>query len=116
MKKNNMDYKPLVYVCSPFSGNVELNIKSARAFSRYAAMKGYIPFTPHLLFPQFLKDEDVLERELAMHFNYVLLGKCDEIWVFGSHISKGMKAELEIAERRKMIIRRFDNSMKEVTA
>ena len=26
-----------------------------------------------------------------MHFNYVLLGKCEEVWGFGDNISPGMK-------------------------
>lgn len=108
------DYLPLVYICSPFSGNIELNIKRARLYSRHAVMEGYIPITPHLLFPQFMADKDELERQLAMHFNYVLLGKCDEIWVFGSYFSEGMKIEIDIAKRRKMKIRYFNVAMKEV--
>ena len=66
-------YYPLVYICSPFSGDVENNVIKARTYSRYALDKGNIPIAPHLLFPQFMSDES--ERRLAMHFNYVLLGK-----------------------------------------
>lgn len=96
-------YFPLVYVCSPFAGDIETNVNKARRYSRHALDKGNIPITPHLLFPQFMDDDK--ERKLAMHFNYVLLGKCEEIWVFGDYISPGMKEEVKIAEKRKMKIK-----------
>lgn len=96
-------YYPLVYICSPFSGDVENNVIKARTYSRYALDEGNIPIAPHLLFPQFMNDES--ERRLAMHFNYVLLGKCEEVWVFGDNISSGMAEEIKIAKKRKMKIR-----------
>ena len=101
MKKTK--YYPLVYICSPFSGDVENNVIKARKYSRYAFDEGNIPLAPHLLFPQFMSDES--ERRLAMHFNYVLLGKCEEVWVFGDYISSGMAEEIKVAEKRKMKIR-----------
>ena len=58
------------------------------------------PVTPHLLYPQFMDDENPKERADAMHFNYVLLGKCNELWVFGDVISKGMAHEIGIAKKR----------------
>lgn len=56
-------FKPIVYICSPFSGNIERNIKAARAYSRFAVDKGCLPIAPHLLFPQFLNDSDQFERK-----------------------------------------------------
>ena len=103
IKNTEKRYYPLVYICSPFSGDVENNVIKARTYSRYALDKGNIPIAPHLLFPQFMSDES--ERRLAMHFNYVLLGKCEEVWVFGDHISPGMAEEIKIAKKRKMKIR-----------
>ena len=49
-------YRPIVYVCSPFSGDIAGNIANARKYSRFAVEQGYIPIAPHLLFPQFLND------------------------------------------------------------
>ncbi|MGO3752003.1 MAG: DUF7768 domain-containing protein [Peptoniphilaceae bacterium] len=103
IKNLDRKYYPLIYVCSTFSGDVENNLIKARWYSRYALDKGNIPIAPHLLFPQFMSDEK--ERKLAMHFNYVLLGKCEEVWVFGDNISSGMAEEIKIAEKRKMKIR-----------
>ena len=36
-----------MYICSPYSGEVEHNKQNACRFSRFAAMRGYIPVTPH---------------------------------------------------------------------
>jgi len=108
-------FRPLVYICSPYSGNVESNIKSARRYSRFAVEMGYIPFTPHLLYPQFLDDDNPAERSLGLLFGNVLMSKCAEIWVFGSYISSGMNAEIERAKRKKYTIRYFSDDCKEVS-
>ena len=108
-------FRPLVYICSPYSGNVESNIKSARRYSRFAVEMGYIPFTPHLLYPQFLDDDNPAERSLGLLFGNVLMSKCAEVWVFGSYISSGMSAEIERAKRKKYTIRYFSDDCKEVS-
>lgn len=105
-------YRPLVYICSSYSGNVDFNITNARLYCRYALNNGYIPIAPHLLFPQFMNDEK--ERELAMFMNMVLLSKCEELWVFGNVVSKGMGQEIARAEKRNMKIRYFQYELEEV--
>jgi hypothetical protein len=108
-------FRPLVYICSPYSGNIENNIKSARRYSRFAVEMGYIPFTPHLLYPQFLDDDNPAERSLGLFFGNVLMAKCAEVWVFGSYISPGMNAEIERAKRKKYTIRYFSDDCREVS-
>lgn len=107
-------YLPLVYVCSPYAGDVENNVTNAKRYSRFAIENHAIPVTPHLLYPQFMNDEDESEREMAMHFNYVLLGKCSEVWIFGGVISRGMDREIALAKKRKMKLRWFTQDLKEV--
>lgn len=107
-------YLPLVYVCSPYAGDVETNVMNAKRYSRFAMDQGTIPVTPHLLYPQFMDDSNEAEREKVMHFNYVLLGKCKEVWVFGGVITHGMAHEISIARKRHMVIRWFTQDMKEV--
>lgn len=117
LKKFNLtdEYYPLVYVCSPYRGDIENNISNARKYSRFTFNKKNIPITPHLLYPQFLNDDDLFERNIAIHkINYVLLGLCQEVWVFGDAISDGMKREILIAKKRKKRIRYFNNELKEV--
>lgn len=107
-------YRPLVYICSPLAGNIDGNMEKARYYCKFAVRSGAIPLAPHLLFPQFMDDTDSDERTLAMFMNMVLLGKCDQLWVFGKTISEGMAAEIGKAEKRGMVIRYFTEGMKEV--
>ena len=112
--KEENKYLPLVYICSPYSGDVDTNVMRARRYSHFAVTEDYIPITPHLLFPQFMDDDNPSERKLAMRFNYVLLGLCKELWVFGDKISEGMAYEIGIAKKRFMKIRYFNISCGEV--
>ena len=108
------EFYPLVYVCSPFRGNIDENIIKARKYSRFTFDKKNIPITPHLLYPQFINDNDLFERNIAIHkINYVLIGLCKEMWVFGDVITEGMEREILIAKKRKMRIRYFSKDLKE---
>lgn len=107
-------HRPLVYVCSPYAGDVGNNVINARKYSRFTVEQNGIPVVPHLMYPQFMNDDDKEERELAMHFNYVLLGKCSELWVFGGVISKGMADEIRIASKRRMKTKWFNANLEEV--
>ena len=88
-EERKANYRPLVYICSPYSGNVDFNVTNARIYCKYAVDNKCIPIAPHLLFPQFMNDEEPTDRELAMFTNMVLLSKCEELWVFGNTISQG---------------------------
>lgn len=107
-------YRLMVYICSPFSGDVAGNIANARKYSRFVVEQGYIPIAPHLLFPQFLNDNDLMEREMGLHFGNVLMSHCSEVWVFGEHISSGMNAEISRAKRKNYKLRYFGSDCKEV--
>lgn len=98
-----------VYICSPYSGDVETNIKLAREFSAYALRFGVMPIAPHLLFPQFMDDKIPSEREMAMNFNRQIFDGCEQLWVLISEsgISRGMKAEIGWAENEGKPIRYF---------
>lgn len=108
-------YRPLVYIASPFSGDVTKNTLMARCYCRFAVDEGYIPLAPHLHYPQFLNDDDPKERELGLHFALVLLGKCEELWVF-DRVSIGMAEEIAKAKRRNIPIRYFNNNCEEVVS
>ena len=113
-KPKDRTYRPLGYICSPLSGNVEANTERARAFCRFALEQGQIPLAPHLLFPQFMDDDDPAERELAIFMDVVLLGKCSELWVLGETVSAGMQAEIDVAKKRRQPIRWFNSEFQEV--
>ena len=115
-QRSGRAFRPIVYICSPFSGDVEGNQQRARQYCRFAISAGCIPLAPHLFFPQFMSDLDPAERNLAIFMDLVLLSKCAELWVFGSTVSKGMSIEIEKATRKAMTIRYFTDDCKEVTA
>lgn len=113
-EKSN-SYMPLVYIASPFAGDIDRNTQRARGYCRFAVGRGYIPLAPHLHYPQFMDDRNKGQRKLGLRFALILLGKCDELWVFGDIISSGMAAEVAKAERRHIPIRYFTEDCKEVT-
>ena len=106
------DGAPLVYVCSAFSGDMIRNTVKTRAYCRFVVDNGRIPLAPHLLLPQFMSEEK--ERSLALFMGIVLLGKCEEVWVFGNRVSEGMAGEIERAQRMRKRIRYFTDEMEEV--
>ena len=107
-------FRPIVYICSPYAGEIEKNVKADQEYSRFAVEKGYIPIAPHLLFPQFLNDANPKERQLGLFFGNALMSKCSEVWVFGSHISAGMEAEINRAKWKNYRLRYFTETCEEV--
>lgn len=106
--------KPCVFICSPFAGDARQNTQNARRYLKFAMDKGAIPFAPHLLYPLVLDDKDPAQRELGLFFGMVWLGKCDELWAFGSLISNGMSAEIAQAKKRRIPIKYFTENCVEV--
>ena len=95
--KSEKPYKPLVYIASPYAGDTETNVRRAQGYCRFAVTKNCIPIAPHLHYPQFMDDSDKEQRELGLFFALVLLGKCDELWIFGDRVSNGMSQEIRKA-------------------
>ena len=114
-KKALRAFRPIVYICSPYSGDVEANVDAARGYCRFAVDEGYIPIAPHLLFPQFLDDTDPDERSLGLFFGNALMSKCAEVWVFGCRISEGMAAEIRRAKWKNYRLRYFTEECEEVS-
>lgn len=106
-------YRPVVYICSPYSGNTERNVENAKRYSRFAVDRHYLPITPHIYFTQFMDDNIPEERDIAIFMNWVLMSKCVELWVFGDTVSSGMNAEIERAKRKHMKIRYFTEDLEE---
>jgi hypothetical protein len=97
-----------VFICSPYRGEVEKNTKIAREFGRLAAKCDYVPVIPHLVFPQFLDDNDPEERILGITLGAELLKVCDMMWVVGDRVTKGMQFEIETAKKLKLPVRLYD--------
>ena len=112
-------YRPLVFICSPYAGDISGNTAKARRYCKFAVERGAIPFASHLLFPQFMDESNTAERKLGLLFSTIMLGKCDQLWAFvetfcgGDNISTGMKIELAKARKRGIPIRTFSEDCEE---
>ena len=106
-KEEKQRKKKIVFICSPFAGDIEGNTRRAKRYGRFAVIEKAVPIIPHLMYPQFLEENDPDERQLGIDMGLILLGKCQELWVFGSRISSGMSAEITKAKRWNIPIRYF---------
>lgn len=95
----------LIYIASPYAGDVRRNVEFAKAACRYAMEQGHTPVAVHLLYPQFLDDGDPVQRAVGLTMGHRVLEACDELWVCGEHISSGMAAEITGAKRLGIPIR-----------
>lgn len=100
----------LVYIASPYAGDVERNVAFAKDACRYAASQGCTPVAVHLLYPQFLNDRVPQEREAGLKMGRRVLAACDEFWLCGEKLSTGMRAEKAEAERLEIPIRQVPSS------
>lgn len=96
----------LVFVCSPYRGNVALNTAMALEYCRQVAAEGNVPFAPHLFFTLFLDDNDPKQREAGLRMSLFMLALCDVINVYRPlHLATdGMRREIREAERLNMPI------------
>ena len=86
-----------VFVCSPYRGDTTHNTLFARAYCARICEKGWVPYAPHLLFPQFLNDDNPQDRGIGIKCGIAMLELMDEVWVFGEP-TEGMRAEIKVAE------------------
>ena len=83
-------WRPLVYICSPYG--------SAEKYCRFALDKDAIPLTPQLL-------QEILPEEEHLRFiGKVLIGHCEQVWVFGDENTLSMKAEIAKAQRKQILL------------
>ncbi len=98
----------LIYVASPYAGDVEKNVEYAKQACRTVMESGHAFFAPHLLYPSILDDAVPEERQAGIEMGLTLLHRCDEVWAFGPVVSSGMQAEIAEAERLRIPVRRMD--------
>jgi hypothetical protein len=110
IRKTNM-----VFGCSPYRGDIETNVANARRYARFIALCGYSPVMPHLMFPQFLDDSKADERIKGIELGVVQMKQCDEMWIFGTKISKGMEYEIDKAKDMNIVVRMFDEDCNEIS-
>jgi len=98
----------LVYIASPYAGDVEGNTAFAIDACRSCIAQGHTPIAVHLLYTRMLDDNDPAQRETGLMLGRHVLGRCDEVWVCGDRISPGMAAEIAEAVNLGIPIIKFD--------
>ena len=56
----------LIYVASPYAGDIEKNTEFAKEACRFVMDEGHAFFAPHLLYPQVLDENNSAERKLGL--------------------------------------------------
>jgi hypothetical protein len=100
-----------VYVCHPYAGDPEENVRRVRRIARRIVQEGNLPMAPHLYFPAFMSEKESRETILDMCRKMVLL--VDEIRVYGEP-TEGMAAEIREAKIYGKEIRVLTRTGKEV--
>lgn len=93
-----MSQPKVIYIASPYAGEIEKNVQFAKDSCHYAMEQGHTPVAVHLLYTQFLQDHIPNERTAGLRMGHHVLSKCDELWICGNRISNGMAAEIEKAK------------------
>ena len=84
-----------VYICAPLGGDVQKNVENARIYAKYALLEcGAAPFPPHC-YAEILDDNVSEQRELGMRAAKSFIWACDELWVFSSQRTRGMREEID---------------------
>lgn len=105
-----MTENKMVYIASPYAGEVERNVRFAKAACLFAMRQDCTPVAVHLLYPQLLDDSDPAQREAGVRMGLRVLEACDELWLCGDRISRGMSAELTAAKRLGIPVRQIPES------
>jgi hypothetical protein len=93
----------LVVIESPLAGDLERNLRYARACMRHSLMLGEAPLASHLLYPQpgILRDEDPIERQWGIAAGLSWGKHADLVAVyFDLEISPGMQLGITRAKQR----------------
>lgn len=100
-----------VFVCSPFQGDADENVKLAKFAAHILTACSYLPVVPHLYFPQFLDDSIPNERIKGIKMGVQLMECCDRLWVVGTKITSGMEYELQEAKRLQIPVDLYDREL-----
>jgi hypothetical protein len=93
---------PLVILESPYAGDIERNVRYAKACMRDCLFRGEAPYASHLLYTQdgITDDEIPEERSLGMRAGMAWGAMASKTVVYIDHgVSKGMAWGIEHAKR-----------------
>lgn len=97
----------MIYVASPYAGDIETNVEFAVAACDFVLRCGNGFIAPHLFYPKILDDSDPKQRKQGLEMGLTLLERSDALWFFGDHVSAGMRVEIEYASQKNIPIRQI---------
>ena len=102
-KCQNINYKKLVYIAHPISGDVKCNVSKILEIVKSVNLlnPNVIPFAPYISDVLAMDDTIPEQREKGISNNLFVLesGCVDELWVYGNTITEGIKREIEVATK-----------------
>jgi len=105
--------KKVVYIAHPISGDVENNLLKLKdiSFKINKTEKDIVPFIPYFVDCSTLDDSIKSEREKGIANSLVFFerGIIDEVRLYGSNISNGMKEEINLANKYRIPIKDYTN-------
>lgn len=91
----------IVYIAHPIAGDVMGNTEKILDIVRNINLtrSDVVPFAPYLVDVLAMDDNKVEERERGIQNDIAILksGMVSEMWVYGTRISGGMQAEIDLA-------------------
>ena len=108
------DVMKKIFVCSPYRGDIEKNTKRAVFAAKVICSCGDIPIVPHLYFPRFLNENDPYERIRGIEYGIELMKGCDQLWLLGPVISRGMEYELKAAKEICIPVILYDEELRRI--
>lgn len=101
--------RDLAYVCSPLNAptaeEIRENMIRAKNYAECVAkVIGCRAIAPHSFLPEYLDDNNPVEREVGMKFCYSVLEICKAVVVCGDRISRGMEQEISRAKELGILV------------
>jgi len=98
MSTKTHDKSPVIFIESPYAGNVVTNVEYAKAAMLDSIKRGETPIVAHLMFPRAMDDGDPRQRELALRMCRTLRTRCDAVAFYVDlGTSDGMRRAMEEA-------------------
>lgn len=95
----------LLYVCSPYRGEIRRNKEYARELTRAAINSGFAPVAVHLYLTEVLDDNKPQERSRGMAAGQDIMKQCSYILIGTRYgFSEGMKEEITLAALKGLIM------------
>lgn len=93
----------MIFMAHPVAGDVEENLGRAKRWVKWIEdTLNVVVAATWIVECQIYDDSDPERRAASFKRNFEVLKRCDEFWMVGPYISKGMAEEMEFAQDHEM--------------